>query len=152
MSFEASVETRVPVAQAWAWWTDFGPVGSQETLDHGTGKTLRVVKERVGDRVVMEERIPLPGGRSLPAMRHEVVLREAERSFVETGPTYESRWRFEATPQGGTRIVRVMFPKGLGRLAPDGISRMVMERDLKAHVAAMERDVAPVAQATPSKA
>lgn len=141
MSIRASIETSVPVARAWAWWTDFGPVGGEEWIDHGTGKTLRRVVSRSGSRFVLEERLPLLGAASIPVLRHEVMVDDSARAMVETGPTYTSRWAFEETPSGGTRIVREMFPSGIGRLAPGGLSARLLERDLRAHVRAMERDL-----------
>lgn len=141
MSIRASVETSLPVARVWAWWTDFGVVGGEEWVDHGTGKTLRRVVSRNGSRYVLEERVPLVGVASVPVLRHEVLVDDSARAFVETAPTYTSRWAFEETASGGTRIVREMFPSGLGKLAPDGLSKRFMERDLRAHVAAMERDL-----------
>lgn len=142
MAATVSVESRVPLAQAWAWWTDFGAVGSESVLDHGMGRTRRTVKARWGNRIVLEERPDVPGGRHLPPFRHSVDLDTEARLFVETAATYEARWTFEATPSGGTRITRALRPKGVGRLAPDLLSRKAMERDLRTHVAEMERELA----------
>ena len=135
-----SVESSVPVAQAWAWWTDFGPVGVETVVDHGLGRTRRTVKARIGDRVVIEERPDLPGGSRLPPFRHSVNVDEAAHILVETAPTFEAVWTFEPTAAGGTRITRRLTQRGIGRLAPEILSRPAIERDLRAHVKQMEKD------------
>lgn len=141
MAVSVSVESAVPIERAWAWWTDFGAVGSESVVDHGMGRTLRAVKARWGNRIVMEERPDVPGGRHLPPFRHSVDLDPEARLFVETAATYEARWTFQPTAAGGTRITRTLRQKGVGHLTPDYLSRKVMERDLKVHVAEMEREL-----------
>lgn len=141
VAYVVSVETRVPLERAWSWWTDFGPVGAESVEDHGMGKSLRVVRERAGNRIVLEERLLLPG-RPL-AFRHTVEVDAAARCLLEEAPTYRSTWRFEALPgaEAGTRITREVEPRGVGKLAVDALMRRIAERDLRTHVRTMEADV-----------
>lgn len=104
------------------------------------GKTLRIVRERTGNRLVLEERLPLPG-RPL-VLRHTVEVDAAARRLLEEAPTYRSTWRFEAAAGGsGTRITREVTPTGVGKLAADVLMKRIAERDLRTHVRAMEADV-----------
>jgi hypothetical protein len=137
----AVVESRLPPQTVWTWWTDHGPVGSETLVEHGMGKSWRVVREREGNRVVLEERLRLPGKPKV--VRIEVEMDPARRAMSERAPTYEAEWTFEATATGdGTRITRRMALKGLGRLTPDPLSRRLMERDLRHHVRQMEAEIA----------
>lgn len=147
MRVSVAVETRVPLDDAWRWWTDFGTVGSEQTLDHGIGKSRRKVVSRDDRRLVLEEDMPLFGGRSVKLYKHTVEFEEGHR-FLERGegfPRYDSHWRFEETTAGGTRIVREMtIDNGAlnltGKLG-ERVARDLMERDLRTHVRHMERDL-----------
>lgn len=138
MRFTVAGETRADLETTWRWWTDYGEAGAEETLDHGMGKSLRRVVERSGDRYVLEERLPLPGGRSAALGRHVVDVRPAERVVVERadGPVpVETRWTFRSTPTGGTRVEREMrFEGPAGRLIPSWPSKALAERDLRTHL------------------
>jgi hypothetical protein len=91
--------------------------------------------------VVIEERPAVPGGRLLPSVRHSVEVDEAARVLHESSFTFESRWTFEPTPAGGTRITRTFTPRGLGRVAPDGLTRISIEKDMRTHVRQMEKEL-----------
>lgn len=143
MPVVVSAETSVPLAQAWAWWTDYGEVGVETLVEHGLGRSLRVVKTRVGRRVVLEERAAAFGGRLLPPVRHSVDVDDAARVLHETSVTFEARWSFEPTPEGGTRVTRAFTPRGLGRISPGGLTRRALDKDLRTHVRQMEKDLLP---------
>lgn len=147
MRVDVAVDAAVPPEAAWRWWTDFGKSGEVQTIDHGLGKTRRRVVEQTGDRVVLEEEMPLPQRRGLRLLRHEIRLGEG-RTFVERAEKpapFEARWRFEENGRGGTRIVREMEvrsrPLDLFGGVGEAVARRMVERDIKAHVREMEREL-----------
>lgn len=132
--------THVPAApdQVWAWWTDYGAEGASERVSHGVGRSERRVLLAEGDRVVIEERLPLPLGGRARLVTHELRLFPDERRILECDldHAYESTWRFE--PDGeGTRVSRAV--KVRGRIAHWGapvlapVARAFVQRDLEAH-------------------
>lgn len=139
MPIVVSVETHVPPDAAWAWWTDYGPVGSETLVDHGIAKTWRTIREREGDRIVMVERLAIPGRPK--ALRRTVEVDDAHRRLVETSPSFRATWTFEPTVDGGTRITRSLELTGVGRFSPPPLSRWAMARDLRTHVQAMEEEI-----------
>lgn len=138
MRFSVAGETSADLETTWRWWTDYGDVGTEERLDHGMGRSVRRVVERTGNRYVLEERLPLPGGRTAKLGRHEVEVRPEERVVVERAEKpvpVETRWVFRATPTGGTRVEREMeFHGPAGRLLPAWPSRTLAQRDLETHL------------------
>lgn len=145
MRVTVTAETTVPLDDAWRWWTDFGEPGEEMMLDHGIGKSRRRIVTRDDKRIVMDDELPLPGGRGMRMYRREVTFEEGMR-LTERGdgnPPYESTWRFESTPSGGTRIVRdVDVRSGVvdftGKLG-ERVTREFLERDLRHHVKEMEQ-------------
>lgn len=144
MRFSVAGETKADLETAWRWWTDYGHPGEEEKLDHGIGRSVRRVVERTGNRVVLEERLPLPGGRSAALGRHEIELRPDEHVVVERADKpipVETRWVFRSTPSGGTRVEREMsFEGGLGRLVPQWPSRTLAQRDLDTHLRELDAE------------
>ncbi len=143
---EASGVIRAPLDRAWAWWTDFGEVGELFVIDHGVSRTRRRVIAREGDALVLEERGagPKPG---MLLVRHRVTILPAERALREevTFPArVVTRWEFREDPEG-TRVTRRVDRRGLARLAPAGLSRRWVQRDLDAHVAAANRELTQAA-------
>lgn len=144
MRVSVTAESSVPVETAWRWWTDFGEPGEEMMLDHGIGKSRRRIVTRDDTRVVMDDELPLPGGRGMRMYRREVTfedgMRFTERS--EGNPPYEGTWRFESTPNGGTRIVREVDVKSgivdfTGKVG-ERVTRELIERDLRHHIKEME--------------
>lgn len=149
MRIVASVLAPAPPDEVWAWWTDYGDVGTREHIDHGLGATTREVVEKSGNRYVFRER--LLGG--VGKLEHDAIVLDAERRVEEhylggVGVPYSATWRFEPEEGGRvTRITRVIDaevpgPGFLGELAAPA-ARLAIERDLATHVREFERTRAP---------
>ncbi|MEA3201879.1 MAG: hypothetical protein QOE90_3307 [Thermoplasmata archaeon] len=143
MDVEVSGLIRAPLALAWAWWTDFGEPGQLFVIDHGVSRTRRRVVAREGDVVLLEERGagPKPG---ILLVRHRVTIRAEAHELVEDllWPTRNrSVWRFEAEG-GATRVTRTYPRVGLVRLVPRGVLARYIQRDLDAHVATANAELA----------
>ncbi|HWH07704.1 MAG TPA: SRPBCC family protein [Candidatus Thermoplasmatota archaeon] len=135
MMFEVACEVAAPLEGVWAWWTDFGSPGDELRVSHGLGASRRRVLEAAPGRVVFEDRTPLG------TVRRTVRLQPGHR-FLETGEgaqSFESEWRFEATPAGGTRVTRSMRVRAAAALRP--AARLVTWMDLRHHCREAERDL-----------
>ncbi len=142
---------RIPVDEAWAWWTDYGEAGDEQNVTHGLGTSRRRILEKTGTHIVLEEDLPLPFGAHVPLVRHEVDIEAGARTIREHGTRpheYDSRWYFEPGSTGNeTRITRVMeIPAPaldeLGPLAEDVVRRFIT-KDLEHHVGEMMADSRP---------
>lgn len=145
MRFEVTAEVDAPVEQVWTWWTDYGTVGQEEMLAHGFGaKGRRRVVEAGPRRVVLDESMPLPFVGGVQLVRHEVLLDPDAKTFREVaieGPPFESRWAFETTATGRTRIRReVVMENGPGKLLPPALAKPFAQRDLDHHVKEFQRE------------
>lgn len=143
---EASTWVPAPPDRVWAWWTDYGTAGTTSRVRHGLGSSERRVLLAEGDRVVLEESMPLPFGGRAGAVRHELRFFPSERRILEcaTDHAFESTWRF--SPDGeGTRVSRAV--KVRGRVAHWGapvlapIARAFVARDLEAHAREAQREL-----------
>lgn len=144
MDVEVSGRIHAPLDAAWAWWTDFGEPGQLFVIDHGVARTRRRIVAREGNVVVLEERGagPKPG---ILLVRHRVTIRPESHELTEDllWPTRNrSVWRFRAE-EGGTRVTRTYPRVGLARLAPRGMLARYIQRDLDAHVATANAELAP---------
>lgn len=143
MDLEVSNLVHAPLDRVWAWWTDFGEVGALFVIDHGLSRTRRRIVSREGNVLLIEERGagPKPG---LLLVRHRVTI-HAERHELEEDVLFPGRnhsvWRFRAEGDA-TRITRVFARHGLSKLAPAGVSKRFLQRDLDAHVAEANRELA----------
>lgn len=135
MRFEVACDVAAPVERVWAWWTDFGKPGDAFRMTHGLGSSRRRVLEASPERVVFEDR-------SLLGTVRRTIRIDGARSFVETGEgsqTFESRWTFEPTPSGGTRVTRTMRVRAARVYGP--FARFVTQADLRHHCREAERDL-----------
>lgn len=145
MRFEVSAETAAPLAEVWAWWTDYGKSGEESAVSHGFGtRGVRRVLEAGATRVVLAESVPLPFVGGIEVVRHEVRIDEDARKLHERtveGAPFEAVWSFETTGQGGTRIRReVNVEEGPGRFLPAAMARPFAQRDLDHHVREFEHE------------
>lgn len=134
MRFEVSTYVRGTPEEVYAWWTDYGPAGHQETVGHGLGMTRRTVVSRQGDVIELKEAVL-----GVPVLKHRVELHPARLAFRETADMYESWWSFERSGEG-TRVRREVEVKHrVGKLAPGGLTAWANKRDLDHHAKEYER-------------
>jgi len=131
----ASTFVPAPLADVWAWWTDFGDAGQVAHIAHGLGWSRRRVIESGPRRIVFDEEVPW-----LP-QRTRVVRRTAEidagnRVLLESGRGwlwFDARWAFREE-HGGTRVVRsVEVRHSKWRLVPAWIAKQIVRVDLEHH-------------------
>lgn len=135
MRFVVACDVAAPVDRVWAWWTDFGAPGDEQRVTHGLGASRRRILEASPGRVVFEDKS------MLGTVRRTVTLREG-RTFLETGEgdqAFESEWRFEAAPGGGTRVTRTMRVRAARVFGP--FARLVTAADLRHHCREAEKDL-----------
>lgn len=129
MRYEVSAVVPGRPEDVFAWWTDYGAVGSRERIGHGVGWSDRTIESREGDRVVMRESIL-----GVTVMRHAVDLHRDRLALKETADAFTAWWSFEAVPGGGTRIRRQVEVHGRGaKLAPRGLTVWSAQKDLDHH-------------------
>lgn len=132
---------------AWAWWTDFRE-GGEDHAFAAWARPERRVEEREDGSLLITESARFLGLRFLevcevrparPALRFE-----ARNSFG----VFRGQYRFVAAPVGTRVEAEARLAPGLRALGPLG--RWLAERfflwDLRHHVRAMERDLAPGAR------
>ena len=135
MRFVVACDVAAPVDRVWAWWTDFGKAGDEQRVTHGLGASRRRILEASPGRVVFED------ASALGTVRRTVTLQEGHR-FLETGEggqTFESEWRFEPTPEGGTRVTRSMRVRAARVFG--SFARLVTAADLRHHCRQAEKDL-----------
>lgn len=116
---------RRPVEDVWAWWTDYGAVGSEERITHGLGiPSRRRVVSREGEIVVLRESVL-----GISTLEHRIELHPAQRAFREEAKAFTAWWRFERSPEG-TRVRREVETRGW---APRGPAVWAARRDLEHH-------------------
>jgi hypothetical protein len=133
MRVEVSALVKDAPERVFAWWTDYGAVGHEETVDHGMGRSRRRVVGREGDVVTLEERVL-----GLKVATHTVELHPARLAFRERAEAFEAWWSFEPAPEG-TRVRREVEVKGPGRFAPVAIVRAFNQRDVEHHAREYDR-------------
>lgn len=135
MRHEVSATIRDAPERVWAWWTDYGPVGHEETVRHGIGTSRRRVVSKEGDVVVLRESFL---GATL--LEHRIELHPARRAFRETSRRFDAWWSFEPAPEG-TLVRRDIEIRA--RFAPLGLARWAARRDLEYHAREYERGQRP---------
>ena len=129
MRYEVSAVVPGRPEDVYAWWTDYGPVGSEQRVTHGIGWSDRTVESRDGDRIVLRESVL-----GITVLRHTVELHPAQLALKESADAFVSWWSFEAVPSGGTRIRRQVEVLGRGaRLAPRSLTAWSAQKDLDHH-------------------
>lgn len=119
-----------PLADVWAWWTDFGEVGVTHRVGHGTLPSRRTVLHKAGREVVIEDRWGLFAARRKLEIGDHVIV-ERNRGFRAT-------WRFEAVGSR-TRVSREVETSG--PRFTHAVSRRLLQRDLEFHCREAERDL-----------
>lgn len=151
MRIETETVAHAPVGDVWRWWTDYGPAGTQTDVSHGGVKSRRRIVENSGTRVVLEEAMPLPGGKDVRLLRHEVDIREGERRLLERAEAplpMEAEWTFEPTADGARTVIRRVThvrSRVADALTPvsETAMRKLIERDIASHVREFEAERGP---------
>ena len=134
MRYEVSAIVHDSPERVWAWWTDYGPAGHKEQVDHGLAWSDRTVVARDGDTLELRESVL-----GVTVLRHRVELHPSRRAFRETSDAFEAWWTYQRCPDG-TRVRREVQVTGrAAKLAPRGLTVWTAQKDLDHHVDEYER-------------
>lgn len=135
MRFTVDGEIAAPLADVWAWWTDFGKPGDVFRMKHGLGSSTRTIESVTAETVVFADKSAIGNIRRTVRIVQPHTLVETG----EGGQQFESTWTFEAIGSGRTRVTRTMRVRARAVYGP--ITRAITRFDLRYHCREAEREL-----------